>query len=161
MDSKTYNYLVDLQMLILKEEGQVTDKAGNHIPYLDKTGKPARGGKEGKITIGFGRNLERGVSEQIARAMLAEDMAWVIKELPPLVGDAPLSKNRRVALASLLFQQGTPSLRKKAKFLEAVKARNWQAAVEAIDKGPEFQILRRNIPKRLERIKKALLTDKL
>lgn len=91
---------------------------------------------EGKITIGYGRNLtDVGISETEARAMLSVDIAKAVESLHhslPWVATLPLSVHD--VLANMTFNMGIHGLLEFRRFLAAVRAGEWQtAAVEMLD----------------------------
>jgi len=60
-----------LVKILQGHEGRVT-KGGRHVPYKDS---------KGKLTLGYGHLLERGVTESVALLLLQEDIQEVINEL--------------------------------------------------------------------------------
>ncbi|KKN74541.1 hypothetical protein LCGC14_0389580 [marine sediment metagenome] len=90
----------------------------------------------GKLTIGFGHNLEaRGISESVAAAILHEDIDYDLPGLYqriPWLRDYPEPVQR--ALANMAFNMGTSKLMRFVKMLKALRDRNYSlAAEEALD----------------------------
>jgi len=116
-----------LTALIARHEGANRDpKTGRHLPYKDSLGI---------LTVGYGRNLERGISEDEARYMLANDIADHRNELlvhaPWVQG---LDEVRLAALVDMAFNLGVPRLMGFRRMLAAARAGDWQtAAREMLD----------------------------
>jgi lysozyme len=104
----------------------------------------------GKLTIGYGHNIEdRGVSQRVAALMLEEDMdeaeATAKALFPSFEG---LSDARKAVLVNMAFQLGQTRLAGFRKVREAVAAGAWhQAAVEMLD-----SLWARQTPKRAGRL---------
>jgi len=90
----------------------------------------------GKLTIGFGRNLEdKGISEGEAETLLAGDIAEVRKELfralPWLNG---LPEVRQAVLINMAFNLGVLGLLQFRRMLKAVNQKDYdKAADEMLD----------------------------
>ncbi len=89
-----------------------------------------------KLTIGYGHNIEdRGISESIAEAMLAEDMVVALDDLDrafPWWRDLPEPVAR--ALANMSFNLGLPRLKRFKKMLNALLLEEFEtAAAEALN----------------------------
>jgi len=85
---------------------------------------------EGKLTIGYGRNLEaRGIRQSEADMMLKNDLKEVVadlkRRLPFFDG---LNAARKRALVNMGFQLGVPGLLKFKKMLKAVEDGDWELA---------------------------------
>lgn len=90
----------------------------------------------GKLTIGYGHNIEdRGITEAIAEAILAEDMAIALDDLDrafPWWRTLPEPAAR--ALANMSFNLGLPRLKRFKKMLRALWAEEFEtAAAEAMN----------------------------
>lgn len=97
--------------------------------------KPYRDTK-GKLTIGYGHNLEnRGIPLWLATALLEWDMDEHDAELAamfPVVHG--LDPARRAALLDMAFNMGIPALRSFKRMWDAIGRRDWEAAAaEALD----------------------------
>lgn len=95
----------------------------------DFSSKPYRD-TEGKLTIGFGRNLDdRGISPEEAQLLAHNDRAWVFADLDralPWWKGMPLAWQR--ALADMTFNLGLPRLLGFKKALAAMKAGDGKTA---------------------------------
>lgn len=83
----------------------------------------------GKTTIGFGRNLDDvGISEQLAVAMLSEDVQKAIKGCEKIFGSTwhIWSENRRLGWVNLIFNLGYDGLLKFKNTLRAAQCEDWQ-----------------------------------
>lgn len=90
----------------------------------------------GKLTIGFGRNLEdRGISEPEALQMLDADLAACVAELHRAIpGWQKHSPERQNVLVEMVYNLGMPRLLTFRKFLAALDQANYpQAAAEMLD----------------------------
>ena len=115
-----------LAALIARHEGRVLNQAGRHIVYKDSLGYD---------TIGYGRLLSRGLSEDEARHLLANDVADHRNELlVHLPWAQALDEVRRAVLVDMAFNLGVPGLLGFRRMLAAVRARDWEtAAREMLD----------------------------
>ncbi len=90
----------------------------------------------GKLTIGFGRNLEeRGISEDEALYLLNNDISECIKDLQKIFADAEgfatLPENVQRVLIDMRFNLGASGFRGFKKMIKAVEDKNFtQAALE-------------------------------
>ena len=112
-----------------------TAEGFRRFPYVDCCGKSFRDclcAKQGKLTIGWGRNLEDvGISELEAEVLLDRDLytaetnaskafAWF-----PTLGDV-----RQRAITELVFNMGIGTLKEFRQTLVAIKAGLFRAASE-------------------------------
>jgi len=89
-------------------------------PYMDT---------EGVLTIGYGHNLEEGISQDIAEYILASDIATHVMELKdnfPVVME--LSTDRREVLINMTFNLGINRLKGFKKMWAAIKLRKYDVA---------------------------------
>jgi len=114
-------------------------------PYLDTVGK---------VSIGFGRNLDdRGISEDEAEFLLAEDVKLVlndIRHLFPWVLNE--TQNRQRAFANLLFNLGATKLGKFKNTLAHWAAGQHQKAADGI----RASLYAKQVGARAERIAKLV-----
>ena len=84
----------------------------------------------GKLTIGYGRNLEdRGVTEQEANYLLANDLLKVKSQLKKeVVFFESLDEERQAALINMGFNLGITGLLKFKRMLKALEDENYDAA---------------------------------
>lgn len=124
-----------LQALLLKHEGTRLK------PYYDCCGLFFRdcrcienGKKQGKLTIGTGRNIEDiGISNQESNYLLENDMSRVVSECRenfPWFNS--LDDDRQNAVADMNFNMGLTRLKGFVKMLAAVAAGNWKEAANQI-----------------------------
>lgn len=90
---------------------------------------------EGVPTIGYGRNLEVGLTEAEAEGLLANDVAAAIKDARAVVGRFDhLDRPRQEALVNMAFNLGRSRLRRFRRMLAAIDLGDWSvAAAEALD----------------------------
>jgi lysozyme len=85
----------------------------------------------GHLTIGYGHNLENGIPEVVADALLAFDItqasADVFAHLP---WSMQLDEARRGVLCNMAFNLGIGGLLKFVKMLKHAEAHNWSAAAK-------------------------------
>ena len=106
--------MISLELIasIKKHEGEVKEN-GRHIMYQCPADKP---------TIGYGHNLEYGISDSVAEILLMEDIETVIKELHVRVGSLTQhSQNVRDVLYEMAFNMGVPRLMKFELMWKALK----------------------------------------
>lgn len=90
----------------------------------------------GKLTIGYGRNLEdRGITEQEAEYLLANDLLLIKSQLKKEVEFfESLDEERQAALINMGFNLGITGLLKFKRMLKALEIGNYErAATEAMD----------------------------
>lgn len=90
----------------------------------------------GYLTIGYGRNLERGdgISEAEAELMLQNDLKETYADLDKFVWYRNATPNRRAALCDLRFQLGPNRFRGFKRFIAAMANDDWALAkVELLD----------------------------
>lgn len=90
----------------------------------------------GKLTIGYGRNLEDlGISEEEAEYLLQNDVKRVENEcIHAFPWFADLTERRRWVLIDMCFNLGFGRLRKFEKFLKAMELEDYEtAANEMLD----------------------------
>jgi len=92
----------------------------------------------GKLTIGWGRNLEdNGISKEEAEMMLDSDVADCILHLYSIFsldGYENLTENRQTVLVDMIFNLGRTRFGKFRKMIQAVKDEDFnEAAVQLLD----------------------------
>jgi lysozyme len=90
----------------------------------------------GKLTIGYGRNLDdKGITEAEAEDLLRDDVAGVFAELDrALPWWRDLSPTRQRGLANMAFNLGVPGLLKFRLMIGALKRSDYQeASRQALD----------------------------
>ena len=91
----------------------------------------------GKLTIGFGRNLEdRGISGLEAEALLQADIVTVKHALEKRLGEVykTLDASRQSVLIQMGFQLGIEGMLAFKKMIQALKAKDYEtASAEMLD----------------------------
>jgi lysozyme len=89
----------------------------------------------GVLTIGYGTNIEQGITRDMAKAMLEVDLKAKIEELTeakPFIADLP-SKQQRV-IFNMCYQLGVRGLLNFKKMWEALEGGDYgRASIEMID----------------------------
>ncbi|WP_339799639.1 glycoside hydrolase family protein [uncultured Marinobacter sp.] len=86
---------------------------------------------EGKLTIGYGRNIEdNGISREEADFLLDNDIDAIEAELKRLPAYNTLNQARQTVLANMAFNLGTPSLMRFRKMWAALDMMQWQQAAD-------------------------------
>lgn len=90
---------------------------------------------EGKITIGFGRNLEdMGISEKEAEMLLMSDIQRCYEELDVFSWFHDLDQVRQEAMVNMLFNLGLPTFLEFKRTLKFMAEGAYsQAAIEMLD----------------------------
>ena len=102
----------------------------------------------GKLTIGYGRNLEDvGITVKEAEFMLETDITRVVEALDDIFSFrlfCTLSNSRQRALTDMMFNLGHTRFKKFKKMIRAIKAGDFkQAARELLDSRYATQVPRR------------------
>lgn len=86
----------------------------------------------GKLTIGYGRNLEdNGISEAEANTMLENDIDAATKDLGLIFYNlSAFSFNRFVALVDMMFNLGHAKFSTFKKMIAAIKKSDWEEAAD-------------------------------
>lgn len=88
---------------------------------------------EGKLTIGYGRNLEdKGISQYEAEVLLALDLEECIRDLQPLPFWKELNEARRAVLVDMRHQLGKAGLMGFKKMLEALEWEEYDRAADEL-----------------------------
>ena len=90
---------------------------------------------EGVPTIGYGRNLESGITEGEAEAMLRRDVVVAIADAVEVIPRfRALDRVRQQALVNMLFNLGRSRFKTFRKMLAAIGYGDWAtASAEALD----------------------------
>lgn len=133
----------DLREQLTRDEGY------RQHPYRDSVGK---------LTIGYGRNLEaRGISEAEAETLLGNDIADTYRECEATIPFwSRLSDARQGVLVNLCFNCGLNGLLTFRNMLVAMDDQDWEmAARELLDSKYETQV-----GARAHRLAEQLRTDR-
>jgi lysozyme len=111
--------MTDVQAWIKKCEGLRLQT------YVDTTGKP---------TIGWGRNVRKGISLDEAELMFQNDFKETVAELEACAWYRPLPEGVKTALINMNFNLGIAKLLRFTKMIAALTSKNYTlAAQEALD----------------------------
>lgn len=97
----------------------------------------------GKITIGYGRNIEdNGISEEEAELMLCNDVSSIESELKnKFYWFSNLSEVRKSAITNMAFNLGMPTFKKFKNTISAIESQDWdQAANEMLNSKWALQV---------------------
>lgn len=111
MQTRESNLEDDLLAMIEKHEGF------EPLPYHDTVGK---------LTVGFGHNLDNPMSEHLARLILKEDIKVAIRDLIKIFPELDsFTTNRKYALTDMCFNMGLPTFKRFRKMITAVNREDW------------------------------------
>jgi len=82
----------------------------------------------GKLTIGYGHNLDNPISEEVAEAILMTDMAIAIQECIYLEYWPHLSEVRQAVIVDMVFNLGMSRFKKFKKMRAAIMKRDFKTA---------------------------------
>lgn len=102
----------------------------------------------GKLTIGYGHNLEdNGLSQSVCEYILIDDIEEAKRNLYAIFTKDffdTLKDNQKIALIDMMFNLGLSKFLTFKKFIKAVKERNWdKSSVEMIHSKAYIQAKRR------------------
>jgi len=92
-----------------------------NVPYRDTVGI---------LTVGYGRNLEKGLSDNIIDALFSEDMVDVRADCLKFDWYHNLSPVRQAVIENMLFNLGLTRFRKFNNMLRAVSISDFETASE-------------------------------
>ncbi len=105
--------------LIKKHEGF------RKVPYRDT---------EGILTVGYGRNLEKGLSNQVIDLLFAEDMIYVRRDCVRFEWFSGLSDVRQAVIENMIFNLGLTRFINFKKTISYLEAGDYKAAgIEMLD----------------------------
>lgn len=123
--------------------------------------KPYRCTK-GKLTIGYGRNLEeRGITEEEARYLLRNDILEAELFLSRFLGDSVLrtiNAARMTVLVDMYVNMGPTRLQTFKKMFAAIRDQNWHEAAAQLK---DSKYYREDVPKRAERNRRIMEAGEL
>lgn len=123
----------------------VTEEGFRAFPYRDTVGK---------LTIGYGCNIDAGWSQGLAQAVLAYQVGDVWQQLQKYWWWAALDDVRASVIIDLSFNLGMTGLLHFPKLLAAIGAKNWQTAHDELLNSDAA----RQLPARYNALAKILLT---
>jgi len=86
----------------------------------------------GKLTIGYGHNLDNPITEEVAEAILMTDMAHAIRDCIFLEYWPHLSEVRQAVIVDMVFNLGFSRFRKFKKMNAAINKRDYKTAAEEL-----------------------------
>jgi len=86
----------------------------------------------GHWSIGYGRNLEKGISEAVADLMFREDMNEARAECLKFTWYRGLSTVRQAAIENLMFNLGASVFREFKKMIAAIEKNDWHTAANEL-----------------------------
>ena len=109
----------------------------------------------GKLTIGYGRNLEDcGITEEEATIMLHNDLIQIIKQMQSWDWIETLNEERQSVLIQMVYQIGFAGVRKFKKMIHAMKSQDYhKASIEMLD-----SLWAKQTPQRAKRLAKQMKT---
>ena len=92
-------------------------------PYLDSSAV-------GVLTIGYGRNLERGITKEEAEMLLLNDLAISTKEGESFGFFKDLTDNRQDVIVEMLFNLGLTRFKNFKKTIMAIENKDFASAAD-------------------------------
>ena len=117
--------MTDMEQMLMAQEGTgPRDAQGRFLPYPDSVGK---------LTIGYGHLVDKGVPAAIARMLFHEDIADAIEDIRHVCScyDS-LSRPRQLVMVSLAFNLGRAKLAKFVRFLGALHLEHYDDAADEL-----------------------------
>ncbi len=116
------SWLEDLRLTLQQDEGTGPTSGGNFLPYNDSMGK---------LTIGFGYNLEYGLPRNIVEMLLDKGIADAVHCAQAIVpGFDDLDDVRKSAFTNMAYNLGH-KLAGFMNMLAAVGRKDWESAAAA------------------------------
>lgn len=117
--------MTDLQQMLMEQEGTgPRNEHGAFLPYMDSAGK---------LTIGYGHLVDKGLPADIALMLFQVDIADAMDDVRHNFScyDA-LSRPRQLVLISMSYNLGRKKLGKFVRFIGAVHLGHWDEAADEI-----------------------------
>ena len=92
-------------------------------PYLDSSAV-------GVLTIGYGRNLERGITKEEAEMLLLNDLAISTKEGESFGFFKDLTDSRQDVIIEMIFNLGLTRFKKFKKTIKAIENKDFSSAAD-------------------------------
>lgn len=138
--------MTDLQAMLMQQEGTgPRDAQGHFLPYEDSVGK---------LTIGYGHLVEKGLPPDIAMMLFNADIADALDDVRHCFSCYDqLSRPRQLVLVSMAFNLGRAKLSKFVRFIGAVHRGDWQ---EAHDELLDSKAAREDAPGRYKELARMM-----
>jgi lysozyme len=138
--------MTDLQQMLMQQEGTgPRNEHGWFLPYTDSVGK---------LTIGYGHLVEKGLAPDIALMQFQVDIADAIEDVRHNFSCYDqLSRPRQLVLVSLAFNLGRDKLSKFVRFIGAVHRFDWN---DAADELLDSKAARQDAPARYQQLAKMM-----
>lgn len=122
----------NLEQLIKRQEGTGPVKNGNFFLYRDNSSKIGFEGKSGKLTIGWGYNIDdKGLPEDIVQILLdrtiKEAKTDLLKSLP---WTFDLDEVRQEVLINMVFNMGLPSFLEFKNMISSIQKGDYKDAAQ-------------------------------
>ena len=117
--------MTDLEQMLMQQEGTgPRDAQGRFLPYEDSVGK---------LTIGYGHLVEKGLPSDIVLLLFHVDIADALEDVRHCFSCYDqLSRPRQLVLCSMAFNLGRERLAKFVRFIGAVHRSDWEEAADEI-----------------------------
>jgi lysozyme len=140
--------MTDAQAMLMFQEGTGPTKDGRFLPYRDSLGK---------LTIGYGHLVDKGIPSAVATMLFQCDLADAIEDVRALFSDYDsLSRPRQLVLISMAFNLGRDGLSQWPHFISAVKIGQFD---EAADQLLDSKAAREQAPARYQQLAKMMRTN--
>jgi lysozyme len=138
--------MTDLQRMLMQQEGTgPRDDQGRFLPYPDSVGK---------LTIGYGHLVEKGIPSDIALMLFNADIADALDDVRHCFSCYDqLSRPRQLVLVSMAFNLGRAKLAKFVRFIGAVHRGAWD---EAADELLDSKAAKQDAPARYQQLAKMM-----
>ena len=141
--------MTDLESMLMSFEGGGPYHDGCHFPYLDG---------EGKLTIGYGHNLDaKGLPHDLVMMLFRGDVADALDAVRHNFSCYDqLSRPRQQVLCSMGFQFGKSGLAKWPRFISAVHLGRYD---EAADELLDSKVAKEQAPVRFKKLAQMMRND--
>lgn len=139
----------DLEAMLIAQEGTgPRDEHGTFLPYPDSVGK---------LTVGYGHLVDKGLPSEIALMLFRADIADALEDVRHCFSCYDqLSRPRQLVLISLAFNLGRAKLNKFVRFIGAVHLGKWD---EAADELLDSKAAREDAPFRYKQLAQMMRTS--
>lgn len=138
--------MTDLEQMLIQQEGTgPRDAQGRFLPYEDSVGK---------LTIGYGHLVEKGLPSDIALMLFRADIADALDDVRHNFSCYDqLSRPRQLVLISMAFNLGRERLGKFVRFIGAVHLGRWE---EAADELLDSKAAKHDAPARYQQLARVM-----